>query len=281
MSLRALIVGHISLDRRKNKILLGGPPLYQIPILDIFGYDIDVLTSFNQNSLNTEKLYPKVNFYNKKSQYTTTFQFYKNTNQERGGDDRTLQLIEKANDIYLSDIEQLHNEYEIVIVSPIASELSLEVIIALTKIAKFSFFDIQGLVRNFKENGELYQKLNELEFNQILCNFDVVKSSKSEISDLPNVQNPYKSILIVTDGGQKIDILSNNEVKSTSLDTVEQIKDDTGSGDIFLSTFAALYKKKKLLEAIKFAHEMAKLNLKIVGIPNIDTLKNQKKLLGI
>lgn len=279
--MKALIAGHISLDHRNGEILLGGPPLYQIPILESFGYEIDVLTSFNPNSLNTEKLYPNVKFYNKKSKYTTTFLFNKKVDQRHVDDDRTLKLLKKAKRIQLPDLKLVQKEYDIVIISPIVSEISKNAIIGLSKIGKISYFDLQGLVRNFHENGEVYQILNKNKFRWILSNIDVIKASRSEISDLSLSQNPNDSVLIITDGGNKLEILFKNERKSISLSKAENVKDDTGSGDIFLATFAALYTKVKLTKALHYAHEVAKLNLKTIGIPNQDTIKNQIKLLGI
>ncbi len=279
--LKALIVGHISLDHRNNEILLGGPPLYQIPILESFGYEVDVLTSFNPVSLDAKKLYPNVKFYNKKSKYTTTFQFIKKTDKEQVGDDRTLKLLTKASRIQLPDLKLIQKEYDIVIISPIASEISKNAILGLSKIAKISYFDLQGIVRNFHDDGEVFQKFNENKFNWILSNIDVIKASKSEISDSSQLQNPTDSVLIITDGGEKLEILSKNKKNLISLEKTKHVDDDTGSGDIFLATFAALYKKIKLPKALHYAHEVAKLNLSTIGIPNRENIKNQMKLLGI
>ncbi|MFV2016776.1 MAG: hypothetical protein ACC656_15195, partial [Candidatus Heimdallarchaeota archaeon] len=170
--MKALLAGHISLDIRGGKKLLGGPPLYQIPILQAFGFKIDVLTSYAETDVDLTSKYPSVNFFVIKSECTTMYQFKSNKISQDVDDDRQLVLKSKAMNITLKDLDQLSSNYEVVIVSPIALEFSLNVIEELSKLGKFTFFDVQGLVRRFDSEGLVYQELNIEEFQIILSMFD-------------------------------------------------------------------------------------------------------------
>lgn len=273
--MRALIAGHISVDIRGGKKLLGGPPLYQIPVLEAFGFEIDVLTAFGDTESELQSMFPQINFIVKKSQYTTTYLFNQINRNKANGDDRQLILKHKASNITHHDLSPLSDYYDIVIVSPIASEFSQDVIIDLLKLGEYSFFDIQGIVRNFDANGLVHQKLNISEFNNLLSLFDVIKTSKSEIEQIKDLHNPNSTYLVVTDSGNTLQILTDSKSYYLELSKADKIEDPTGSGDIFLAIIAALYSKLPLNKCLIHAHNIAMENLQTIGIPNTELLRKQ------
>lgn len=273
--MRALLAGHISVDIRGGQKLLGGPPLYQIPVLEAFGFEIDVLTAFAQDELDLRTTFPRVNFIVKKSQYTTTYQFNQINGNKANDDNRQLILKHKASNITHEDLTRLNDHYDIVIISPIASEFSHDVIISLLKLGEFSFFDIQGIVRNFDARGLVYQKLDINEFNNLLSLFDVIKTSKSEIEQIKDLNNPNNTYLVVTDSGGKIQILTKGKSYYLELNKANNVEDPTGSGDIFLAMIAALFSRLPLNECLNHAHNIAKENLQTIGIPNTELLRKQ------
>ena len=96
-----------------------------------------------------------------------------------------------------------------------------------------------------------------------------------EIELLNDLSNPYNSHLIITDSGNKLEVLTNNESYYLELNKDNNIIDPTGSGDIFLAMIAALYGKHHLNTCLKHAHNIAMQNLQTIGIPNTDLLRRQ------
>jgi len=277
--MRVLLAGHISIDIRGGQKLLGGPPLYQIPIFEAFGFEIDVLTSFNQQQLKIEDTFPNVNFLVLVSDQTTTYHFKQIDNLS--GDDRQLNLKSRARSIEIVDLENLVKDYDIVIVSPIAGEISLEVSIELASKGKTSFYDLQGIARHFTDEGLVYAKLDKNDLLSILREFDVIKGSKSELGEFCDFINPYKSHLIITDNGNNIIRSRLSKIIEFQIDKNLEILDATGSGDIFLSVIAGLFDTKLIDDCIDRAHKIAKASLNILGVPNTEIIYSQFKLFKI
>ncbi|MCE7735914.1 MAG: hypothetical protein GPJ54_13620 [Candidatus Heimdallarchaeota archaeon] len=273
--MRALLAGHISLDIRGGQKLLGGPPLYQIPVLEAFGFEIDVLTAFAQEEVELRSIYPLVNFIVINSQYTTTYQFNQINKIKAIDDDRELILKFKANEITHNDLSQLDDHYDIVIISPIASEFSHDVILTLLKLGDYSFFDIQGIVRKFDDNGLVHENLDINEFNNLLSLFDVIKTSKSEIEQIKDLINPNNSYLVITNSGNKLQVLTKSKSYYLDVKKTNNVIDPTGSGDIFLAMIAALYSKHPFNDCLNHAHNIAMKNLQTIGVPNTELLRKQ------
>ncbi|MHA2403365.1 MAG: hypothetical protein ACXADH_10280, partial [Candidatus Kariarchaeaceae archaeon] len=94
--MRVLIVGHISDDFRGGKLIRGGPPLYQIPILKALGCEIHLITATDDSSKLPD--YSNCTYSVIKSKFTTTFKFHKR-NVENYLDDRELELVHRAENI--------------------------------------------------------------------------------------------------------------------------------------------------------------------------------------
>ncbi|MHA2277975.1 MAG: PfkB family carbohydrate kinase, partial [Candidatus Kariarchaeaceae archaeon] len=244
-----------------------------IPVLEAFGYEVEVITSFNREDFNFKKIFPNVKFHIIDSDYSTTFKFMKSDDNEHLEDDRLLILKHKAENLTNIHIQLLKKQYDIVIISPIANELEKKVILQLSKMAKHSFIDVQGLTRRFSKAGSVIHNLSKGDLDWMLANINIIKASKSELTNISNVKNPNQSMLLVTDGGKDLHIFQDNKKFNFKMEIITNIVDPTGSGDIFLASFAAIYSHKNLDDVVLISHLIARHNLKVQGIPKVETIK--------
>lgn len=269
-----LLIGHISNDLRGGKLLVGGPPRFQLPIFQNFDdMDIHVITSCTADDIFLQN--DDIEIDNVASKENTTFQFMIDRTL-RSQDKRKLILRSRAND--LNDISHLlHEKYDIAIISPIAGELSKETMELVSSISAKSYFDIQGIVRQFKPDGEVYHSMSDELFQWALKHFDVIKCSKSELPNGFNT-NSFDSKLVITNSGLDILVISEDEKITVTSEYIEDIIDDTGAGDIFLGSLAAFSIGENFLEAIQHADKVAKLSLRILGVPTSQNFVDIQKL---
>ncbi|MHA2091245.1 MAG: PfkB family carbohydrate kinase [Candidatus Kariarchaeaceae archaeon] len=264
--MRVLIVGHISDDFRGGKLIRGGPPLYQIPILKALGCEIHLITATDDSSKLPD--YSNCTYSVIKSKFTTTFKFHKR-NVENYLDDRELELVHRAENIPLEYIKKNTSAYDFVIISPIAGEISKPGMLEAAQKGNHSFLDMQGMIRSIGENGSISINLDEKDLKWALTNFSVVKLSESEFT-LDNFSNPYQSQLIITKSGHGFDVLSKSNRSQIHTEPVHDVVDSTGSGDIFLAGFAYYFHKGLPIDSsIKFGDNFARKNLMRSGIPPI------------
>lgn len=266
-----LLVGHISSDLRNGKTILGGPISYQYPIMKLFTKEITIITSFNPDSFDFDSIFEGVSLNYIKSDENTTYEFEMQQNDE---DDRILYLKSKAEDLDINYLKKICKpRYDLLILSPIANEIGVEEIEFLNSISTNSVIDMQGFVRHITVGGKVVHDLDINLFDRMLSRFDIIKISKSELGNHYPPINKYNSLLLVTDGGNSVEIYQNNVVRHYPLDKQEIVKDSTGSGDIFLAVFSSLIKGEGEKKAIKVSHEVAKLNLNNIGVPIYQDIK--------
>lgn len=275
-----LIVGHVSEDFRNDKILRGGPPLYQLPIILASNINCHVITSaaaeFNFPD------HENLSLYHIPSMRSTCYKFEEIAKHEEitHSDRRKLRIMSIANNLEYNNFSHILKEsYQAIIIAPIADEISKDDMELICQRSKMNLFDIQGLVRKFNSSGEVYHSLDKNDFNWALDTFNVIKASKSELGDV-SIENPYSSLLIVTNGGKDIEIYTEGRKEIVSIEFIPESKiiDDTGSGDIFLAVLSIALDKLSVKESIRYADKIAKSQLKQEGIPNINKIK---KLLNI
>ena len=116
-----LIIGHVSDDFRNEKRLLGGPPLYQAPVLSALGEKVHIITSAAENFKFPN--YQNCIFDVIIDQYTTTYEFSVSEKKDSNIEgERNLLLVSRASPIKYSEVKnKLHNKYEKIIISPITA----------------------------------------------------------------------------------------------------------------------------------------------------------------
>jgi hypothetical protein len=168
----------------------------------------------------------------------------------------------------------LKDSYQAIIIAPIADEISKNDMELICERSKLNLFDMQGLVRKFNASGEVYHSLDKIDFDWALRTFDVIKASKSELNNII-IENPYSSLLIVTNSGRDIEIYTEGRKEIISIEFIPEsnIIDDTGSGDIFLAVLSITLNKLSVEESIRYADKIAKSQLVQEGIPETNKVK--------
>ncbi len=270
-----LILGHVSLDYRNEKILRGGPPLYQLPVVLASGINCHVITSAAADYDFPE--HDNLSLYHIPSTRSTCYRFEEIDQNEVSthSDTRKLIIMSIANQMEYNNFSHiLKDSYQAIIIAPIADEISKLDMELICERSNLNLFDIQGLVRKFNSSGEVYHSLAENDFNWALQTFSVIKASKSELTNVTMV-NPYSSLLIVTNSGRDIEIYTEGRKEIVSIEYIpdSEVVDDTGSGDIFLAVLSIALGKLSIEESVRFADEIAKSQLKQEGIPAMGTIK--------
>lgn len=281
----ALLVGHISLDHQGDQVLLGGPPLYQAPVLLANHYEIEVVSSFNPliGPRIPEIIVDSIKFITIPSEFTTTFEFIF-TENDQGLHERSLRLKQRAARINYDIVkDRLKSKYDVVIISPIADELDLNDIESFRILGKKSSIDLQGLIRYFGESDIATNVRIEENLEWVLNRFDVVKTSEAEIADFRPKINYGDSILLITRSGNGVEVISEQFTEFIPTTKISKFVDDTGSGDMFLAGFMIseqqeLKYREGIIERINYADKVARLNLQNKGIPSEEIIKKIKEL---
>ena len=275
MKSEILIVGHVSEDLRNDKILRGGPPLYQLPITLASNVNCHVITSavaeFNFPD------HENLSLYHIPSRRSTCYKFEEiaKDGDAPHSDERKLRIMSIANNLEYNNFSHILKEsYQAIIIAPIADEISKDDMELICQRSKMNLFDMQGLARRFNSSGEVYHSLDKNDFNWALNTFNVIKASKSELGDI-TIENPFSSLLIVTNGGRDIEIYTEGRKEIVPIEFIPEsnIIDDTGSGDIFLAVLSVTLEKLSVEESIRYADKIAKSQLIHEGIPKIANIK--------
>lgn len=250
-----VIVGHFAIDTissariRSARTTLGGPPTYVSVAAARLGSRVSVISKvggdfpseyrdwLNDNHIDLSGLKQVVD------SPTTRFDLkYQATGK------RILRLKSQAPEITTSDIPR-SLKAEIIHASPIASELSSEVIAVLRKASHTLSLDPQGFVRGLNSHG--YVRLKPWFDSSILEVVDVYKSSVDElkmITGLAEVKQATRKIqdygvkvVIVTRGLRGSTLLFDNTFYNVPAFRSRQALDPTGAGDAFIGAFLAEY----------------------------------------
>lgn len=200
-------------------------------------------------------------------EHTTTFE---NTYDEAGN--RTQVCKHVAPRILPDDIPTAYENAHSFYVSPIAGEVTPELLKALKRETNLVMLDPQGIFRRISEEGRV-----EIEPRDDLADFlkhvDVIKIGKEEAKAL---RGEVKEVLQeLRKMGPKIAILTKAEkgyavLSDEGFEEVDAVKVDakdlTGAGDVFGAAFLAKYLQTREVSAsAKFANAAAGLKIRYKG----------------
>ena len=248
-------VGHFSIDfiRMKNsgsKPTLGGPPTFvslaaknlgaKVSVISKVGYDFpkEYYEWLIREGIDLSML--KI----VKDALTTSYMLIYDHNGER-----RLILKARAPPINPDDIPESLSA-SVIHVSPIAHEVSCDVMKRLRRHADILSLDPQGILRRFCEDGRTC--LGRLDEREILSKVDIFKASEREVEAATGESEMLRAIRRVHALGVSIVIVTRGE-RSTllSLDGKiyqipifkSRVVDTTGAGDVFIGAFLAEYLK--------------------------------------
>ncbi|BDR91363.1 PfkB family carbohydrate kinase [Vulcanisaeta souniana] len=149
---------------------------------------------------------------------------------------RKLRLLSRCRDFVLDDLRNLPG---VVVVNPIAREVSLEVLEYIRSNTEFVGVDIQGFIRVFNKDNYVSTAANTDALTKIIKVSDVIKMSIDDLQ-MPDVnilvnslarQFPSKAI-ILSMGARGSLMLHNGHKFQVSTDSVVHVRDPTGAGDV-------------------------------------------------
>jgi len=163
---------------------------------------------------------------------------------------RKLQLRDQAPPILLEDIPASLFSKSIHI-SPVANEVSKEIVHTLRTLTNILSLDPQGFVRKFDKEGNM--RLREWKDSDILEKIDLYKSTLEEVKKITGISDLRMSMKMIHDMGSKI-VLVTRGVKGLTLLFDEKfcsipsckpkvLKDYTGAGDTLIGAFLTEYVK--------------------------------------
>lgn len=189
------IIGHAAIDiiRRGGSTVMrspGGAPTYcsfylkQIGVnplpITLVGNDFnDYLIDYRSRGIVTDRI--KILSNCDSTSYEITY--YDIT--------RRLRLLARCRDFSIDDLYELPDT---VAVSPIAREVSLEVLQYIRRSVRFMGVDLQGFTRVFDENNYVKTKVNINDITKIIGYADIVKASVDDvlISEFETIASKYR-----------------------------------------------------------------------------------------
>ncbi|MEM2250722.1 MAG: PfkB family carbohydrate kinase [Candidatus Hadarchaeales archaeon] len=288
-----VIVGHFAIDINTYpwgtiENALGGAPIYGGLTAVSLGFETGIVSKvgrdfverfpplFSKLGLDTEGILVS-------GKKTTTFE---NIYDEKGNRKQVCRYV--APEILPQDVPGSYRGAKAFYVSPIAGEISAELLASLKTEKNVVALDPQGILRKIEKNGNI--KIVKKDLREYLRYVDILKIGKEESvilgpepkSEMKKLAEAGPSVVIVTRGEKTSIVLHERnffEVPSLKVDA----RSMTGAGDVFGTAFLCRYlKRKDVIEAARFASVAAGLKIRYhgpVGFPSEDEVLQAMKSL--
>ena len=238
-----------------------------------FKFDVDLFTKFGSDFPKQYLSENKINFINSESQKNTTKFAISIT-----GADRTLKLENECDPVDYSKVDADGH-----LVSPIYHEITSDTLKNIKKDSNFLFIDPQGFLRQKDSQNNVFLEDNDLDLSSV----NAIKVNPEEAQRIVSGTHDEMMMALQKKGAEYVILTNKTEVSLLVKDKVysislpnKQIRDTTGLGDIFCSTFCCtMLKEKDFLWALCFAGGAAQaaLDSKNIGlqkIPKRGTVQN-------
>ncbi len=287
-----VIVGYITIDVNTMpwgviENMLGGPPTYAGFTLDKLGKRVGIVSKvgtdfpekfplvYSRIGLDTEGIMTI-------GPETTTFE---NIYDEAGNREQKCKPITAK--ITPDDIPQIYKDAACFYISPVADEITPELVETLKSNGGKVMLDPQGLFRKVGNDGKVRVQHRD-DLADFLANVDIVKLGLEELKAfagepkdaLEKLRGMGPDIAIATRGGDRCVMVSKDGYLEIDPLKVEA-KDLTGAGDVFGAAFIAKYMENE--DPLDSAHyAMAAAGLKIrykgpTGFPTDEEIREAMK----
>jgi len=271
-----VVIGHVAIDVNVLpwgviENALGGAPTYSglqfaalkqnVGIVSKVGRDFPEKFPpiYSKLGLDTEGIFVA-------GEYTTTFE---NIYDESGNRIQVCKHV--APKIYPDDIPSEYSDANAFYVSPIANEITPDILKFIKKKSNLVMLDPQGILRVIGADGRV--EVKEKDLSGFLKHVDIVKLGREEAHILKgdiekgmrNIRDMGPKLVILTKGGEQTTVLSDKGlVKINSLKV--EARDMTGAGDVFGAAFLARYMATRdVLNSARFAAAAAGLKIRYKG----------------
>jgi 1D-myo-inositol 3-kinase len=282
-----LAIGHITRDLLPgNSFLLGGTVAFAALTAAYLGEFPAIVTRADQSLLAAlAALLPNIELAAHLDPVTTTFENYYHEGQ------RIQYLRQRAAPLELTDIPSAWCDAPIILLGPLAQEISLDLIRTLPRSPGSLLAAIpQGWLRRWDADGRIYPTQWEAA-EQILPLLDVLLLSRDDLrpfsaegSEAVNAVLTRWSglvpLLIATDGRNGATLFEHGSARHFAAYPANEV-DPTGAGDVFAAAFLIHFSRQKdPAAAMNFANCVASLSIEHPGTTGIPTLEQiQARLL--
>jgi len=277
--LKALVAGFLTIDTILLPIRtitsIGGPPSYAGLICSRFGLEVFALTRIGLDFPDDQLVWLARNGINlraidKSSKKTTRFRI------EGDGASRKLFLLSRCDDLSLDQLPDA--KFDASLISPIAQEISPELLKAIVDRSDFTFLDPQGFVRTFDSRGQV--SITSLKEAGVVTSVDALKMDRDEAYAITGKTEAREALTklssmgvrraLVTQGGEMCHILEGKKIYGVHVPKVK-IVDSTGAGDILGGTLVASYlRSRDFLWSACFGIAASSLSLNLIALSKID-----------
>ena len=277
--MKALVAGFLTIDTILLPIRtitsIGGPPCYAGLICSRFGLEVFALTRIGLDFPDDQLVWLARNGINlraidKSSKKTTRFRI------EGDGAARNLFLLSRCEDLSLDQLPE--TKFDASLISPIAQEISPELLKAIVDRSDFTFLDPQGFVRTFDNRGQV--SITSLKESGVVTSVDALKMDRDEAYAITGKTEAREALTklssmgvrraLVTQGGEMCHILEGKKIYGVHVPKVK-IVDSTGAGDILGGTLVASYlRSRDFLWSACFGIAASSLSLNLIALSKID-----------
>jgi sugar/nucleoside kinase (ribokinase family) len=278
--LNVLVAGFMTIDRIELPVgtitSVGGPPSYAGILCARFGLDVMAATRIGLDFPDDQLIWLARNglqlraIDRSKTKKTTRFRLVVK------GEDRTLYIVERCEDITLEQIPEIH--FNASLVSPLAQEISGEVFNAIRERSDFCFLDPQGFVRNFDGSGKVTVKTWNSE--RVLSAIDALKMDRQEAEAITGKTDAKAALsklskrgvrkAIVTQGADSSYVLDGNKIYEIVVPKVKVV-DSTGAGDVLSGGLITCYlRSRDFLWSCCFGIAASSLSLNSIALAKVD-----------
>ena len=277
--MKALVAGFLTIDTILLPIRtitsIGGPPSYAGLICSRFGLEVFALTRIGLDFPDDQLVWLARNGINlraidKSSKKTTRFRI------EGDGAARNLFLLSRCDDLSLDQLPD--TKFDASLISPIAQEISPELLKAIVDRSDFTFLDPQGFVRTFDNRGQV--SITSLKESGVVTSVDALKMDRDEAYAITGKTEAREALTklssmgvrraLVTQGGEMCHILEGKKIYGVHVPKVK-IVDSTGAGDILGGTLVASYlRSRDFLWSACFGIAASSLSLNLIALSKID-----------
>ncbi len=277
--MKALVAGFLTIDTILLPIRtitsIGGPPSYAGLICSRFGLEVFALTRIGLDFPDDQLVWLARNGINlraidKSSKKTTRFRI------EGDGAARNLFLLSRCDDLSLDQLPD--TKFDASLISPIAQEISPELLKAIVDRSDFTFLDPQGFVRTFDSRGQV--SITSLKEAGVVTSVDALKMDMDEAYAITGKTEAREALTklssmgvrraLVTQGGEMCHILEGKKIYGVHVPKVK-IVDSTGAGDILGGTLVASYlRSRDFLWSACFGIAASSLSLNLIALSKID-----------
>lgn len=278
--MRVLVAGFVTIDTIKLPVRsitsIGGPPSYAGLICSRFGLDVFPLTRVGPDFPADQAVWLARNGISlraeDRSARSPTTRFTIEVNE----DSRRLRLTSRCDDVSKDQLPDA--QFNASLVSPIAGEISPEMLADVARRSDFTFMDPQGFVRRFDQDGAV--SVGKLREEGVLEHVHALKMDLQEAEAVTGKSNPKEALsklaalgirkAIVTQGKEPSYVLDGSMTYTVPVPKA-QVVDSTGAGDILAGTMVAIYlRSRDFLWSACFGVAASSLSLHMIALSKVD-----------